>query len=218
MLGDLKRKITLVAFMIFTILSFGLSYAIPSAFAVAGDFIDVFASGSGLDFPIGLVFGPDGNLYVSSANTDEVLRYNGTTGAFIDAFVSAGSGGLDAPNGLVFGPDGNLYVTSVDTDEVLRYNGASGAFIDAFVSAGSGGLAAPIGPVFGPDGNLYVSSGDTNQVLRYEGFPPQAIGGTFIPIDNSALILAGVQSISMWMIPVILAGIGIGIFVIKRRN
>ena len=44
------------------------------------------------------------------------------------------------------------------------------------------------------------------------------IGGTYIPIDQSALLLAGVQSVSMWMIPVILAGAGIGIFVIKRRN
>ena len=44
------------------------------------------------------------------------------------------------------------------------------------------------------------------------------IGGTFVPIDQSALLLAGVQSISMWMIPVVIAGIGIGIFVIKRRN
>jgi len=44
------------------------------------------------------------------------------------------------------------------------------------------------------------------------------IGGTFVPIDQSALLLAGVQSVSMWMIPVILAGAGIGLFVIKRRN
>ncbi len=43
------------------------------------------------------------------------------------------------------------------------------------------------------------------------------IGGTFIPIDTTALLLAGVQSISMWMIPVVIAGIGIGVFVIKRR-
>jgi len=46
----------------------------------------------------------------------------------------------------------------------------------------------------------------------------QPVGGTFIPIDQSALLLAGVQSISMWMIPVVIAGIGIGVFVIKRRN
>jgi len=44
------------------------------------------------------------------------------------------------------------------------------------------------------------------------------IGGTYIPIDQSALLLAGVQSISMWMIPVVIAGIGIGIFVIKRKK
>ena len=44
------------------------------------------------------------------------------------------------------------------------------------------------------------------------------IGGTNIPIDQTALLLAGVQSISMWMIPVVIAGIGIGVFVIKRRN
>jgi len=43
------------------------------------------------------------------------------------------------------------------------------------------------------------------------------VGGTSIPIDTTALLLAGVQSISMWMIP-ILAGIGIGVFVIIRRK
>ena len=49
-------------------------------------------------------------------------------------------------------------------------------------------------------------------------FDDQAVGGISIPIDNSALLLAGVQSVSMWMIPVVLAGAGIGIFVIKRRS
>ena len=49
-------------------------------------------------------------------------------------------------------------------------------------------------------------------------FTPIVIGGTYIPIDQTALLLAGVQSISMWMIPVVIAGVGIGVFVIKRRN
>jgi len=44
------------------------------------------------------------------------------------------------------------------------------------------------------------------------------VGGNYIPIDTSALLLAGVASISMWMIPVVIAGIGIGVFVIKRKN
>ena len=47
---------------------------------------------------------------------------------------------------------------------------------------------------------------------------PTSVGGTFIPIDTTALLLAGIQSISMWMIPVVAAGIVIGVFAIKRRK
>ncbi|MFQ5502716.1 MAG: hypothetical protein ACE5EQ_10515, partial [Phycisphaerae bacterium] len=66
-----------------------------------GAFIDTFVNGGGgLDSAIGLAFGPDGNLYVSNASTDEVLRYDGQTGVFIDVFASGGS--LDSPSGLVF--------------------------------------------------------------------------------------------------------------------
>jgi len=55
-------------------------------------------------------------------------------------------------------------------------------------------------------------------VPAFKSFP--IVGGSMVPIDTSALLLAGAQSISMWMIPVVVAGVGIGIgvFVIKRRN
>ena len=85
----------------------------------------------------------DSNLYLSSGGTRQVLRYDGATGAFVDAFVASGSGGLTSPTGQVFGPDGNLYVSSWNNHQVLRYNGATGAFLDAFVAAGSGGLNGP---------------------------------------------------------------------------
>lgn len=40
-----------------------------------------------LSRPRGIGFGPDGNLYVSSTGTGSVVRFNGTTGAFIDVFA-----------------------------------------------------------------------------------------------------------------------------------
>ena len=75
-----------------------------------------------------------GGLLVSSTFTNDVKRYNGTTGAFIDNFASGG--GLDGSIGLAFGPDGNLYVGSFYTDSVKRYDGTTGAFIDDFASGG----------------------------------------------------------------------------------
>src|SRR5438309_7558521 len=49
-----------------------------------GDFLGEFVpSGSGgLSKPSGLIFGPDGNLYVGTPNgTNSILRYDGLTGA-----------------------------------------------------------------------------------------------------------------------------------------
>ncbi|MGK7902664.1 MAG: hypothetical protein AB4352_14865 [Hormoscilla sp.] len=115
------------------------------------------------------------DLLVSSFGSDEVLRYDATTGFFIDAFVPAGSGGLDNPTGMTFGPDGNLYISSWNTDQVLRYDGTTGAFIDIF--ADGNGLDNPWGITFGPDNNLYVNSFNSNSVLRYDG-----ITGAFIDV------------------------------------
>ena len=43
------------------------------------------------------------------------------------------------------------------------------------------------------------------------------VGGEFLPIETTSLLLAGAQSFS-WMIPVILSGIGIGLFVVSRKS
>jgi streptogramin lyase len=152
-----------------------------------GAFLSIFASGS-VRGPRGVLFGPDGNLYVVSADTNAVIRYDGT-GNYIDDFVMSG-GELRSPRCIIFGPDKNLYVGSKNTNSVNRYDGTTGQLIDIFVSQGLGGLSGPRGIVFGPDGNLYVSSYNTGQILRYDG-----VTGDFIDVFASGGGLANPQGL-----------------------
>lgn len=139
-----------------------------------GKFIDTFVSAKGqIDFAEDLLFGSDGNFYLSNLNNTQqnrnsVLRYDGKTGAFIDNFVAPGSGGLFGPLGINFGSDGNLYVASVSSNQILRYNGKTGAFIDIFAATDNPNFTfADFN--FGLDGNLYVANPRNNSVSRYDG-------------------------------------------------
>ena len=101
------------------------------------------------------------SLYIGSENTDEVLRFDSATGAFLGAFVAAGSGGIDGPHGLTFGPDltgdavPELYVTGRNSGNVVRYDGVTGSPLGEFDTSGAGSLSWPEGLTIGPDGLAY---------------------------------------------------------------
>lgn len=139
-----------------------------------GTFVDAFVSDDpmtpadetgGLVAPTGADFGPDGDLYVGDFAGDDVLRYDGGTGAFVEVFVTAGSGGLNGPDaGLVFAPNGDLLVPSFFSDDVLRYSGVDGTHLGSF---DGGALSRPRDILI--DGNdVFVSSWGNNRVLRYD--------------------------------------------------
>jgi DNA-binding beta-propeller fold protein YncE len=151
---------------------------------------NAFSRVLGLTLLVSLILGESASssdLLVGSFNTNEVLRYDGHTGAFLAAFVTAGSGGLSGTGFLTFGPDSNLYVGRSFTKEILRYDGRTGAFLGVFIPAGSGGLGGPLGLVFGSDGNLYVADAPQNGILRYNG-QTGAFLGVFVPTGSGGLL------------------------------
>jgi len=116
-----------------------------------------------------------GDLLVASRFSNNILRYNSQTGAFVSVFASGN--GLANPNGIAYGPDGNLYAGQGDQSRVLRFDGQTGAYLGEFVSASTpGGLLSCRGLAFGPDNDLYVCSGATDQVLRYNGTTGSFVG------------------------------------------
>jgi len=110
-----------------------------------GALLDSFASGGGLFFPAGFLFGPDGQLYVNDHGTDSVLRYDGKTGAFLDTFAE-GPGLIETTgdnSGLAFLPTGDLLVSNGYAANVARFNAVTGAFEGFAVSGGTAGLNDP---------------------------------------------------------------------------
>lgn len=97
----------------------------------------------GLSWGHGLRFGPDGDLYVTSSLSNEVLRYNGKTGEFIEEFVPPNNG-LLFPVGLDFGPDGHLYVASFSNNLIQKYNGETGDFMGTLTNLAAAGLTGPL--------------------------------------------------------------------------
>ena len=144
-------------------------------------------SGGNLRGALGMNVGADGLLYVCSEANNSIQRFNMTTHAYVDTFISGAN--LNGPTGITFDSSNNILVGNYNNDTVTKYNSA-GTFISTFVTSGSGGINGPdIGITIGPDGKLYVPSYDSNAIQRYNAstgafidtFVPAGVGGMSQP-------------------------------------
>ena len=64
--------------------------------------------------------------------------------------------------------------------------------------------------------NLTMTPNDTESRPHWQPLTMIAVGGSFVPIDTTTLLVAGAQMTSAWMIPIIVAGIGFAIVIARK--
>lgn len=156
-------------------------YTLDGAFA--GTFIS--AGSGGLGLPDGMSYGPDGHLYVSDALNDRVLRYDGTSGAFLGV---AASQNLVRAGFNAFGPDGYLYVCSADGDnKVHKFDPQNGAWLGSITAPG---MTAPTGIAWN-DGTMYVSAFGANRVFAFDADTGASLGALARPFARPMYLRFG---------------------------
>jgi sugar lactone lactonase YvrE len=129
---------------------------------------------------------PSQYLLVSDFAGDQILRYDGTDGHFIDTFVPKGTGGSHAMEYMFLDSSGqNILVDGSDTNNILRFSLVDGSPVPgprqsgaSLVRKGAGGLVTPEGLVYDPDGNVLVANQTTasGNILKYDPFTGQFLG------------------------------------------
>lgn len=116
--------------------------------AAPGKQMTILAQGGPLEGANGARFGPDGNLYVSSAGGSGIVAIAPETGEILQRYTF--EQGVESPDDLAFGPDGSLYWTALFSGEVGRL-APDGTLTTQMLAPGVNAIT------FSPDGRLFVA-------------------------------------------------------------
>jgi outer membrane protein assembly factor BamB len=164
-----------------------------------------FVTGGSLLQPTNMLISSD-LLYVSSLGTGEVQRFDATTGAYVDTFISSGSAGLTFPAGLAINADDDLLVSSLLTHQILRFDGSTGAQLNPVPWLVTPTDSFPSDLLVDGNGDLLIATTGSFGVLKYDGtslttfasHPDLQIAGQLliVPVpEASSIVLCAVASL-----------------------
>ncbi len=160
----------------------------------------VLSSSSLLHLPVGLVFDPWNNLYISNDNNNILVLPSGklfgvsTDGNILTVLSSSSLSNF--PQSLVFDSKGNLYVTNSNSNNVLvlpinsgKFFGVSVTFYTMAVLSSSSLLDGPVVSAIDSGGNLYVANWGNSKILV---IPRRS--GTLFGVSVTANVMATLSS------------------------
>ncbi|HEY7127652.1 MAG TPA: hypothetical protein VH540_27235 [Ktedonobacterales bacterium] len=105
--------------------------------------------------PFGIVVGPDGAIWFTLANSNQIGRLTP------DGHLRLFGGVAYGPEHIAVGPDGNLWITQYNSSQVIRFSpdGNHQNF------QGSGGPISNL--TAGPDGGLWFTEPESNKIGRF---------------------------------------------------
>lgn len=153
----------------------------------------ITTSSAGLIALAGVAFGPDGRLWIASAEDSVLLAFTpsalASPGSGAASTVIATGGALRGPTGLAFDAAHRLWVSSFGTGTLLRYDpdqlAVTGAPAPAVVVSGVG---QPTALAFDAAGSLWVSDYTANRLVRYDALQLSASGS-----PAPAVVLTGIN-------------------------
>jgi WD40 repeat protein len=127
---------------------------------------------AGFSVAKGLVFGPDGDLFVGDFFRGRVARYDGTT---FQEIAATGDNTIGTPSGMHIAPNGNLMVLSGGNNLIREYDISSDGISTIGDFDDLPGVVQPQDFTWGPNGNIFVTAGSAGGVLEID-----STDGTFI--------------------------------------
>lgn len=170
-------------------------------------------------------FIPNTDNWINAYNDAQTKTVNGNTGHLVSITSAAEDNHVDSVSPIQgwigYTRDTNFPQGTLDSNNFGWITGEPAGYTNWNLGEPSGGSEQYVETHQGAGG-----WNDANVVsISFAGYFVEfdschfvdSVGGEFIQIDSTALILAGAQSTS-WMIPVVLSVLGIGLVLVKRKQ